>query len=232
MRVKRLYSLVAGRATPGTKIRRFNLLYANAQRVARTMKLEQVFQALESDLQLYVAEGARQRLFVHAGVVGWRGRAIIIPGRSFSGKSTLVAALVRAGATYYSDEYAVFDAQGRVHPYARPLMIREGANGRSQVRPEDLGGPPGVKPLPVGLVVVTSHRPGGQWRPRRLSLGRAVIALLDHTVSARRQPEEALTTLLRVVAQALVLKGARGEVEEMVDSLLNKACERDRRRSH
>ena len=43
-------------------------------------------------------------------IVTWgRGRAIVIPGRTFSGKSTLVAELVRAGATYYSDEYAVED---------------------------------------------------------------------------------------------------------------------------
>jgi len=83
-----------------------------------------VFEAFETDLQLYVAEMAPRRLFVHAGVVGWRGQAIIIPGRTFTGKTTLVAALVKAGATYYSDEYAVLDVRGRVHPYARPLGIR------------------------------------------------------------------------------------------------------------
>src|SRR6266700_1389758 len=99
-------------------------LYAGAARLARTKALEELFEPLESDLQMFVAEWARRRVFVHAGVVGWRGQAIVIPGMSFSGKSTLVAALVRAGATYYSDEYAVFDARGRVHPYARKLSLR------------------------------------------------------------------------------------------------------------
>jgi hypothetical protein len=66
-----------------------------------------------------VAENARRWIFVHAGVVAWRGQAIVIPGATQSGKTSLVAALVRAGAEYFSDEYAVFDARGRVHPLPR-----------------------------------------------------------------------------------------------------------------
>ena len=225
-KVERLYSLVVGGDGPRPSVRRFNVLYANETRVARTMELGHALKALESDLQLYVAEGARSRLFVHAGVVGWRGQAIMIPGRSFSGKSTLVAALVRAGATYYSDEYAVIDAKGRVHPYPKPLSLREDAGRRSRkFQADELGGRAGSKPLPVGLVAVTGYRANTRWRPRRLSPGRAVIALLDHTVSARRQPEQALTTLPRVVSRALVLRGVRGEAEEMVDALLTRAGE-------
>ncbi len=242
-KVERVYSLVVGGDGLRPNVRRFNVLYANETRVARTMELEHALKALESDLQLYVAERARRRVFVHAGVVAWRGRAIMIPGRSLSGKSTLVKALVGAGATYYSDEYAVIDAQGRVHPYPKPLSLRE--NGEAPPRPspaEAMGDRPRIKPLPLGLVVVTSYRPGVQWRPRRLTPGRAIIALLNHTVSARRKPQLALTTLRQVVSEAVVLKGVRGEAEEMVDSLLDKANERvlaglsraapERRRSH
>ena len=104
-----LYSLIDGGAEKGSRVRRYNLLYTGPFRLARTLDLEKVFEVLESDLQVYIAERARTRLFVHAGVVGWRGRAIVIPGSSYSGKSTLIAALVGAGAVYYSDEYAVFD---------------------------------------------------------------------------------------------------------------------------
>ena len=67
---------------------------------------------------VHVANYAPDRVFVHAGVVAWRGRALVLPGTSFAGKTTLVAELVRAGAIYYSDEYAVLDEQGRVHPYS------------------------------------------------------------------------------------------------------------------
>src|SRR5688572_30895391 len=103
---ERLYSLVIARNSRQSNIRRLNLLYRNAERVARTDDFEQILEKLGADLQLYVAETAKRRIFVHAGVVGWKGQAVVIPGRSFSGKSTLVSEMIRAGATYYSDEYA------------------------------------------------------------------------------------------------------------------------------
>src|SRR5262249_9105581 len=52
---------------------------------------------------------------VHSGVVAHGGRAILLPGPTSTGKSTLVAELVRRGAAYFSDEYALLDAEGRVH---------------------------------------------------------------------------------------------------------------------
>jgi hypothetical protein len=219
--VDRLYSLIVGGAAARANVRLFHLLYTGAARLARTMVLDEIFAALEADLQLYVAEAAHRRLFVHAGVVGWGGRAIVIPGRSRSGKSTLVAALLRAGATYYSDEYAVFDARGRVHPYPKPLSIRGQAEERPRkYRAEALGGRTGVRPLPVGLVVATTYRPGARWRPKALSSGKAMLALLGHTVSVRRQPEMALTRLQHAVAQAQALQGIRGEAEDMIGALL------------
>ena len=91
--VDRLYSLRAATTGRSTAIRNFSLLYAGPARLARTKELAELFEPLESDLQMYVAEWARRRVFVHAGVVGWGGQAIVIPGRSFSGKTTLVTPL-------------------------------------------------------------------------------------------------------------------------------------------
>jgi hypothetical protein len=230
--VERMYSLLIGGPGPRPNVRRFHLLYGNAERLARTLEFAALCEALETDLQLYVAAAARRRVFVHAGVVGWHGQAIVIPGRSFSGKSTLVAALVRAGATYYSDEYAVVDAQGRVHPYPKPLSLRD--NGTTQGKKyavEELGGRSGRKPLPVGLVVVSVYKAGARWRPRRLSPGQGELALLAHTVSARRQPETVLATLQQVVSHAPVLKGTRGEATEMVEAILQHVCIAPSRRS-
>lgn len=231
--VERLYSLLVGGLGPRPNVRRFHLLYGNAERLARTLEFAALCEALETDLQLYVAQAARHRLFVHAGVVGWHGQAIVIPGRSFSGKSTLVAELVRAGATYYSDEYAVVDAQGRVHPYPKPLSLRDnGAAERGKkYAVEALAGRSGRQPIPIGLVVVSWYTAGARWRPRRLSPGQAELALLAHTVSARRQPETALDTLQQVVSQATVLKGTRGEAKEMVHAVLQHFCNAPPRRS-
>jgi hypothetical protein len=221
--VDRMYSILVGGDGSRPGVRRFNLLYGNHVRLARASDLDTVFDTFESDLRLFVAEFARRRVFVHAGVVGWKGRAILIPGRSYSGKSTLVAELVRAGATYYSDEYAVLDALGRVHPFSQPIQLRkEGEFKQTQIDIADIGGQPGTKPLPVGLVLMTQFKDGSRWRPRKLTAGRGVLELLNNTVSARHNPERALATLQRVAAQAQILKGIRGEATEVVAAMLER----------
>jgi len=221
--VDRLYSIFIGGEGPRQNIRRFNLLYADHLRVERSLQLDEIFLRFESDFRLFVAELAKGRVFVHAGVVGWDGQAIVVPGRSFSGKSTLVAELVRAGATYYSDEYAVFDSKGRVHPFASPLQIRqEGDFKQTKIDVAQLGGRAGSKPLPVGLVLVTEFRKGARWKPRNLSAGAGALELLSNTVSARRSPGNALDAFDHVVSNAQVVKGARGEAHEVVPYILEK----------
>lgn len=219
--VERLYSLILGGDAKRPGVRRFNLLYGDIARLARTANLDEALETFESDLHLHVAAEARRRVFVHAGVVGWRGLALLLPGSSYSGKTSLVAELVRAGATYYSDEFAVLDARGRVHPYTRALQIREAATGKQKkYGVEKLGGQAGTKPLKVGMVVVSKYQPGAKWRPRQLSAGQGVLELLAHTVSARRQPEKALATLEQVVKGAHVIKSPRAEASEIVEFLL------------
>jgi hypothetical protein len=214
-----LYSIKVGGPgkRPGT--RNFNLLYIGAGRLARTMEITEVFERFESDLHFRVAEHAQRKIFVHAGVVGWKGKAILIPGRSFAGKTTLVAELVRAGATYYSDEYAVLDASGRVHPFPRRLNIRE-VNGQRKCAAEDLGGVTGTKPLTVSTVIVSKYKQGAKWRPRQLSRGQGALALLDNAVAVRRYPDTALGALSHTISTARILKGVRGEAQQVVDFIL------------
>lgn len=219
--VERLYSLFVGGPDPRGRFHRLNLLYSDISRAARSRDLNQVLDIFESDLHIYIAEKAHRRVFVHAGVVGWKGKAIVIPGRSFSGKTTLVSELVRAGATYYSDEFAVLDAQGRVHPFPRPLAIREDGGAEQIKYPvEALGGQAGVKPLPVGLVIVSKYKQGARWRPQQLSGGKGALELLNNAVPARSRPEAVLDAVRQVVSKAPILKGVRGEAAEMVEHLL------------
>ena len=231
-RVDGLYSLIVSGTKVGSNRRRFNILYVGARRLARTKDTDEALDALEGHMQIHIADHARRRVFVHAGVVGWRGRAIVIPGRTMSGKSTLINALVEAGATYYSDEYAVLDKRGRVHPYPKPLSMRQNGGGRpKKIHPEALGGKTGVRPLPVGLVVATYYRPGVRWRPRPLSPGRAVMELLEHTVPARRDPERVFATLRSATAEAILIKGARGEAAEIAEVLLGRLTQQAARGS-
>src|SRR5205823_96494 len=173
--VDHLYSIIFGEAKTDSKVRRLSLAYWNILRISRSRKFAEMLDAFESHLQMTVAEHARRRVFVHAGVVGWKDRAILIPGLSHSGKTTLVDQLIRAGASYYSDEYAVLDERGRVHPYPRALGMRLPASGQSQkVRAEEVGAIVGSKPLRVGLVVSTNYKDGAHWRPRQVTIGQGV----------------------------------------------------------
>src|SRR6202140_208685 len=216
--VDHLYSIIGSRANPYSKVRRLGLGYWNLLRFARAREFEGVLDAFESHVQLTIAEYAPRRIFVHAGVVGWKDGAILIPGLSHSGKTTLVDQLIRAGATYYSDEYAVLDERGRVHPYPRALGMRL-PNGQEskRVRAEEIGAVVGSKPLRVGLVVSTSYKDGARWRPKQVTRGKGVLELMSNTVSARSQPELALTVLPVALESARILKGVRGEAREIVE---------------
>ena len=219
--VDRLFSLVLG--DRDARVRRYNLVYAGIARRARTLDRADALSALEAELRQAVAAASRGFVFVHAGVVGWRGRALVLPGRSGAGKTTLVAELVRAGATYYSDEFAVLDRRGRVHPFAKPLSIR-GEGGLAVSTPvAALGGQAGEGPLSPILVALAHHRPGGRFRPTRLSPAQALLAMLAHTVPMRRRPKASLHALQGALSRALVVKGARGEAARTAQVLLDMA---------
>jgi len=197
-------------------------LYQEARRLLQNAPLEAALARLEFDVELFVVENNPARIFVHAGVVGWQRRAIVLPGRSYSGKSTLVAALCRAGATYYSDEYALFDADGRIHPYPRPLRLRAPRDGQLPVA-DELNLRVGDGPLPLGLIVLTHYRPGTILQLRVISPGEALLMLLGNTMSARRRPHIVLQSLQRALTSGRVFTGPRGEADETAERLLRMA---------
>jgi hypothetical protein len=218
--VDRLYSVRIGKKTSSTADL-FHVIYAGPTKIAQTLNLEAALDALESDVETHVAQHAANRVFLHAGVVAWRDRAIVIPAPSLAGKSTVVAALLRHGATYYSDEYAVLDGRGHVHAFARRISLRQGPT-QPLVRPTaaDLGASAGERPLPIGLVVFCEYQPGARWNPQRLSAGITAIRLLNGTFAGAREPEMALSTLQRALAPAVAIEAARGEADQAAEAIL------------
>jgi hypothetical protein len=215
-RAQRKFHLSSALALDGKKA--FSLECAG-RRIASSASLLPMLRALEWEMSLLLAERAPDRIFVHAGVVEWKGRALLVPGRSFSGKSTLVAALVRAGCAYLSDEFAILDSTGVCHAHPRKLSLR--VDGAIEKRTaEELGGNTRLEPLPVGCVIVTRYRRGAVWQPSRLSSGEAVMALLQHTVVARARARESLSVLGTSIARAEALEGVRGEAVDLVSALL------------
>ncbi|MDQ3221623.1 MAG: hypothetical protein M3Q26_12915 [Acidobacteriota bacterium] len=181
------------------------------------------FKYFNSLLRIVVAEHAVGKVFIHAGTVGWNGKAIIIPANSFKGKTSLVAELVKNGAEYYSDEYAVLDENGLVHPFARDLSIRpdDGSFKESDTPVESIGGIAGSDPLPVGMVLLTEFKAGAKWKPQILTTGEGIIEVLPHTVPIRFNPEFSLKVLQTMATGAIIVKSPRDDAKQFAKLLLN-----------
>jgi hypothetical protein len=215
------YSVVRGGPETGRPGAPLYDLSCDGSLIRAGSDLPDIVEAFEDHAKIETAFRADRHLFVHAGAVAWRGRAILLPGRSRAGKSTLVRALVDAGAEYYSDEFAVLDRAGRVHPYALPLSEREAGTMR---RVRTLMGPAGhvsgTRAVPVGLIVVTEYRARARWRPMALSAGEALLALVANTVAARRSPARSMPVLRRVVLGARAIRTPRGDSSRVVQAVL------------
>ena len=197
------------------------LLYKNGEQISYGMSYKLFFKSLNSRLRIEVAEYAESKVFLHAGVVGWNGRAILLPAKSFQGKSTLTLELVKIGAEYYSDEYAVLDERGYVHAFPRKVSMRYfGATREKEVSVEEIGGVYGIKPLPVGLVLLTGFQKGAVWDPQVLSPGNGIIEIIQHTIPIRRNSEFVLKVLDLVARRAIIVKSPRGDVKKFAKFLL------------
>ena len=174
-------------------------------------------------IRIVVAEYAVDRVFLHAGVVGWRGKAIVLPANSFEGKSTLVAELVRHGAVYYSDDYAIFDENGFVHPFPRPLTFRtQGINIKPyEISLESIGGVRGELPLRVGFVLLTGYRPRAKWDPKVLSPGQGVLEMIPFTISLNHKPDFSLNVLNKISNRATIAASYRGDAQEFAKIILD-----------
>jgi hypothetical protein len=217
--VDRLYSVV----TPLVRrpnVRHLCVLYGDHTRLSRTECIEDLLEHFESDLDLHIAANSQDRLFIHAGAVRWKGHTIVIPGRSHTGKTTLVAEFLKSGAAYYSDDFAAVDHTGCLHPYPRDLSVRTESNGSKRVPPEEFRAAR-AQPRPISFVLLTEYAEDGRWGPSPVSRGQAMLRLLENTPSARKQPAFAIGVLQKAVESAEIHQGWRGEKEQTVQEVLN-----------
>lgn len=221
--VDRLFSIMSRNTNTGKQ--RYNLYWDHIL-FGKELSLEDMLDKFDAIASLAVAELSDEKLFVHAGVVGWQGKAILIPGKSQSGKTTLVKELVKCGATYYSDEFAIIDDQGHVIPYPKQLSVRSPGSFKQQdVAVEALGGKIGDKRLPVGLVIVSHYKKGAKWEPGLLSPGNGLLSILENTHSAQRAPQRAIEILKNVANSSRFLNGNRGEAHIVARTLLNEGMQ-------
>lgn len=175
-------------------------------------------------LRLKISEFSEGTVFLHAGVVGWKGKAIVIPADSGQGKTTLVIELVKNGAEYYSDEYAVLDENGLVHPFTRDLSVRQEGSFWSEkdgIPVEEFGGKRGTEPLPIGLLVLTEYREEAEWKPEFVTVGNGILEAICHTIPLRINPEFSLNVLKNALSRAIIIKSPRPSAAETAKNILS-----------
>lgn len=180
---------------------------------------------LISKVRLTIAEFAEQVIFLHAGVIGWQDKAIIIPGKSFAGKTTLVAEFAKNGCEYFSDEYALIDKNGLVHPFLKRLSMRGIIDDYTQVDldVEEFGGKRAQKPFPVGCILIAEYKKEKKSKPKlkEISLGEGVMASIANSISVRQNPKFVIEVLNKALQQSVVLKSQRGEAADFVKIFFN-----------
>lgn len=143
----------------------------------------------------------------------------MLPGRSFAGKTTLVPALLRRGCNYFSDEYAVIDAEGLVHPYPRRLSVR-GTPDRWNVPPEEFGAKAATDPMPCVLVAGLQYDSDTGWQVETPPRARAAMTLIDNAIAARTQPGRVLAAAGHLARTACVVQGLRSDADDAAEKLL------------
>jgi hypothetical protein len=177
-------------------------------------------------------------LLVHAGAVALAsGQCLVLPGDSGAGKTTLVAALVRAGLDYLSDEAAAIDpVSRRVFPFPRALALKSGsfslfpdlptaegcvtAGDQCFVPPEMIRAGSVAGPGPVGWIVAIRHDPNASTELIELSAAEGVFELGRRAINLSLYGARALPLLADVARGARSFRLVSSDLAEAVDTLL------------
>jgi hypothetical protein len=197
------------------------LLLSDGRPLVRSSEAADIADAFEDNLKWLVAERSPRKVFLRAGVVGWRDRVIVIPGGPGTGKSTLVRALVACGASYLSDDYAVLEGN-TVIPYpSRRHNWLEPGNALSHWLHE-FAPARAPKPVPVGVVLFAPYQPGAVFKPKLISRGKGLLEMFKHAVAAQRNPVQVLRALETVSRRCNALEGVHGDARTVARYLLDR----------
>jgi hypothetical protein len=194
-------------------------LYRDDCFVASAPRADQLLRDLIDCLDRGFVEGVRNLSAVHAGAVLLGDRALLFPGASHSGKSSLVAELLRQGAVCYSDEYALIDSEGLVHAYPRPLLLRNGGREQTAVLPFELNARVASSPAKVGWILSLQYEAEGSWNIQEVSQGQGLLSLLQNTPHVLADSPHIVGSFRRAAAGARCFEGQRGDWSDAVSRI-------------
>lgn len=160
---------------------------------------------------------------IHGGVVSHNNKAILLPARSGGGKTTLIAALLKNGFRYLTDEIAVIEPQtSTVHPFPKPLNIKIGSlplfrdfepqmelinkrdiNVKDKIHHVVVNNDsihPLDKPIPIKSIIFVQYDPRADCRLRQISKACTVFELTKCSFNQYLFNEKGIDLLDRLVA--------------------------------
>jgi hypothetical protein len=187
--------------------------------------------ALPSTLNL-IAAASSTCLALHSGAVrSPRGEVVLLPARSGDGKTTLTAALVRAGWDYATDE-AVGVRPGSLSAvaYPKPLVLDLGSQavlglgptGTLNVLPTMLRADAAVLRGDIGRVdrvVLPRFEAGAPTSVSTLAPRDAVIAVLEHALNLARVGTPGLEALCQLALEVPVHRLVHGGIDAAVSAI-------------
>jgi hypothetical protein len=163
-----------------------------------------------------IAGEATGHVLIHgACVAAHRGGAVLLPGGTGAGKSTLTAACVGAGLAYLSDELVALDcATGTVAPYPKPLNL-----DRERLVPASSLGVVASRPATPSALVFPRYEPGTEAREAPLDPAWALLALAAHATNLAALGHRALVWLAGVALTCPARQLTYGDAAQVVTAI-------------
>lgn len=165
---------------------------------------------------------------VQAATLAIDGRAILMPGVSRGGKSTLVSRLIELGFGYVTDDVSVVSGDLTLSAPFRPLTVRADTFTEMQLRGTAGEALPLANgshlvsvaaydaPAPAcGLLLFPRFSAGSELRLSLLSPARATMRLMQHNHSGHDRQSYGLATLSRLAAEIPAIEIVYGHSDQI-----------------
>lgn len=180
---------------------------------------------VESTLGLFAAEHLSNLVALHAALILTDVGAIVLPGSSHAGKSTLAWEARRRGMHVLGDEYTLIDpSTGRVQGWPRPVRRRTPSGLERWVSSAEEHSLAHVDHR-VALVAAVRFDPTSD-AMAGMKRSDMVLRVLENTVCARNRPEDSFRAALALTDNAHLIGGTRAESSAALDHLLEMSCRR------
>jgi hypothetical protein len=172
---------------------------------------------LDQDLIIQLQKRRPDLYFVHAGVLEYAGKAVLLVAPSGSGRSTTAWALVHHGFRYLSDELGPIDLRTvRVHPYPRAITLKSRPPRSYPLPAETLSSSRGFHVVtaamssgirsttaPVGAIFFLRYAPQATApSAERIGTAQASARLYANALNALAHPEDGLDGAIRIARRA------------------------------